>query len=125
MRSQSASGQAADLHEQQRRGSEAADAVLQGETCVSSGSSWHPCHVGKVFWVQVSPASILVVYDDLDLPTAAVRLRAKGGHGGHNGMRSIMQHLGGCKELPRLRIGALCHRRKRLEFYLIAKHLQG
>jgi peptidyl-tRNA hydrolase len=30
-----------------------------------------------------------VVYDDLDLPTAAVRLRAKGGHGGHNGMKSI------------------------------------
>lgn len=30
-----------------------------------------------------------MVYDDLDLATAAVRLRAKGGHGGHNGMKSI------------------------------------
>ena len=49
---------------------------------------------------------LLVVYDDLDLPTAAVRLRAKGGHGGHNGMRSIVQQLGGANDFPRVRIGA-------------------
>ena len=40
---------------------------------------------------QIPPQRILVVYDDLDIPTAAVRLRAKGGTGGHNGMRSIAQ----------------------------------
>ena len=38
---------------------------------------------------QVPAERVLVLFDDLDLPTAAVRLRAKGGHGGHNGMRSI------------------------------------
>lgn len=48
-----------------------------------------------------------MVYDDLDIPSAAVRLRAKGGHGGHNGMKSIQQHLGGSKDFPRLRIGVL------------------
>eukprot|EP00887_Chlorella_sp_A99_P001242 scaffold14.g1242.t1 len=54
---------------------------------------------------RVPPQRVLVVYDDLDLPTAAVRLRAKGGHGGHNGMKSITQHLGGSKDFPRLRMG--------------------
>lgn len=48
---------------------------------------------------------VLVVYDDLDLDNGAVRLRAKGGHGGHNGMRSITQHFSGSKDFPRLRIG--------------------
>lgn len=45
------------------------------------------------------------MYDDLDLEFGAVRLRAKGGTGGHNGMRSITQRLGGNNSFPRLRIG--------------------
>jgi len=53
----------------------------------------------------VPVSRLLVVYDDLDLPTAKVRLRAKGGHGGHNGMRSIVSQLGGNKDFPRIRIG--------------------
>lgn len=52
----------------------------------------------------ISPERILVVYDDLDMPSANVRLRAKGGHGGHNGMRSIIAHLG-TNEFPRVKIG--------------------
>lgn len=46
----------------------------------------------------------MVIYDDLDTPTASVRLRAKGGHGGHNGMRSIIQHLSS-NEFPRIKVG--------------------
>jgi PTH1 family peptidyl-tRNA hydrolase len=57
--------------------------------------------------MQVPLERVLVVYDDLDLPNGAVRLRAKGGHGGHNGMRSITQHFSGSKDFPRLRIGAV------------------
>lgn len=49
-------------------------------------------------------ASILVVFDDLDLPPGQIRVRPKGGHGGHNGMRSITEALGGM-DFPRLRIG--------------------
>lgn len=55
--------------------------------------------------LQVPPQQVLVVHDDLDLPTGKVRLRAKGGHGGHNGMRSIVQHLKGSQDFPRLKIG--------------------
>ena len=54
---------------------------------------------------RVPPSRCLVIYDDLDLETAALRLRKKGGHGGQNGMRSIIAALGDSQEFPRLRIG--------------------
>jgi len=47
---------------------------------------------------------ILVAYDDLDLPPGTVRLKHGGGHGGHNGLRSLFQHLGK-PDFWRLRIG--------------------
>ena len=49
-------------------------------------------------------ASLLVVYDDLDLPLGTLRLRDGGGSGGHNGMRSIIEALG-METFSRLRIG--------------------
>ena len=48
--------------------------------------------------------SLLVVADDLDIPLGEIRLRPKGGSGGHNGLKSIIEHLG-TREFPRLRIG--------------------
>ncbi len=54
-------------------------------------------------YYRVSPAAILVVYDELDIPFGVIRLREKGGAGGHNGMRSLIQHLG--NDFPRLRLG--------------------
>lgn len=53
---------------------------------------------------KVPPARILVAFDDIDLPVAALRLRPKGGAGGHKGMRSVIQHLG-TDEFPRVRLG--------------------
>ncbi len=47
---------------------------------------------------------ILVIFDDLDLPFGVLRLREKGGAGGHNGMRSIIDRLG-TGDFPRLRVG--------------------
>jgi len=47
---------------------------------------------------------VLVAYDDLDLPPGTVRLKKGGGHGGHNGLRSIFQHLGS-PDFRRMRIG--------------------
>ncbi|NDY96762.1 aminoacyl-tRNA hydrolase [Wenzhouxiangella limi] len=47
---------------------------------------------------------ILVAYDDLDLPPGTVRLKLGGGHGGHNGLRSLFSHLGD-PGFWRLRIG--------------------
>lgn len=53
---------------------------------------------------KVPPEHILVAFDDVDLPTATLRLRPKGGAGGHKGMGNIIQHLG-TEEFPRLRLG--------------------
>jgi PTH1 family peptidyl-tRNA hydrolase len=47
---------------------------------------------------------LLVIYDELDLPLGSVRLRKKGGSGGHKGMRSIISQLGG-QGFPRVRVG--------------------
>jgi len=47
---------------------------------------------------------MLVVVDDADLPLGELRLRPKGGNGGHHGLESISQHLG-TQDYPRLRIG--------------------
>ncbi|MEL6938965.1 MAG: aminoacyl-tRNA hydrolase [Cyanobacteria bacterium J06598_1] len=55
-------------------------------------------------WYKLEPAAVLVVYDDMDLPVGKLRMRLSGGAGGHNGMKSIIAHLG-TKEFPRLRIG--------------------
>lgn len=53
---------------------------------------------------KVPPERILVAYDDVDLPPAALRLRPSGGAGGHKGMRSIIQQLG-TQDFPRVRLG--------------------
>jgi PTH1 family peptidyl-tRNA hydrolase len=52
----------------------------------------------------IAPESILVVYDDLDLPLGRLRLRPEGGAGGHKGLRSIIEVLG-TQVFPRLRVG--------------------
>lgn len=55
-------------------------------------------------WYKLAPESVLVVYDDMDLPLGRVRLRLSGSAGGHNGMKSAIAHLG-TQNFPRLRIG--------------------
>ncbi|PSO49762.1 MAG: aminoacyl-tRNA hydrolase [Cyanobacteria bacterium SW_9_44_58] len=55
-------------------------------------------------WYKFSPESVLIIYDDLDLPVGKLRLRLSGSAGGHNGMKSIISHLG-TENFPRLRIG--------------------
>lgn len=55
-------------------------------------------------WYKIEPQSVLVIYDDMDLPVGRLRMRLSGSAGGHNGMKSIIAHLGG-KDFPRLRIG--------------------
>lgn len=53
---------------------------------------------------QVEPADLLVVADDMNLPLGRLRARARGTHGGHNGLRDIQNHLG-TTEYARLRVG--------------------
>lgn len=55
-------------------------------------------------WYKLNPTEVLVLYDDLDLPLGKMRMRLSGSAGGHNGMKSLIGHLG-TSEFPRLRIG--------------------
>jgi len=55
-------------------------------------------------WSETPPEDVMVVYDDLDLPLGALRLRPGGGAGGHNGVRSLIELLG-TDRFPRLRVG--------------------
>ena len=57
-----------------------------------------------VRFYQIEPARVLVVLDDMALPLGRLRLRERGSHGGHNGLRSILAHLG-TQDVPRLRVG--------------------
>ncbi len=55
-------------------------------------------------YYSIPAERILIAYDDLDLPPGTIRLKQGGGHGGHNGLRSIFQHLNS-QAFWRLRIG--------------------
>ncbi|MED3662437.1 aminoacyl-tRNA hydrolase [Ureibacillus sp. FSL K6-8385] len=57
-----------------------------------------------VDYFDIDIDDIVVIYDDLDLETGKLRLRQKGSAGGHNGMKSIIQHLG-TQEFKRIRVG--------------------
>jgi PTH1 family peptidyl-tRNA hydrolase len=53
---------------------------------------------------KIEPARVLVILDDMALPLGRLRIRERGTAGGHNGLQSILDHLG-TQEVPRLRIG--------------------
>lgn len=54
-------------------------------------------------WYRTQPSGVLVISDDMDLPFGKVRMRPFGGHGGHNGLRSVIATIG--EDFPRIRIG--------------------
>ena len=60
--------------------------------------------VALALFYKILPNEILVVHDELDLSPGVARLKIGGGHGGHNGLKDIIVHLGS-KEFWRLRIG--------------------
>ncbi len=57
-----------------------------------------------VDYYKVAPEDILVIYDDISLAPGQLRIRAKGSAGGHNGIKSIIAHLG-TQEFPRVKVG--------------------
>ncbi|PTV76235.1 aminoacyl-tRNA hydrolase [Agrobacterium pusense] len=52
---------------------------------------------------KLTPADIIAIHDELDLPAGRVRIKTGGGHGGHNGLKSLDAHCG--KDYRRLRLG--------------------
>jgi len=65
-----------------------------------SGRSVQPA----LAFFKITPAQTIVIHDELDLPFGDVRLKVSGGHAGHNGLRSIMSHIG-TGDFIRVRVG--------------------
>jgi PTH1 family peptidyl-tRNA hydrolase len=59
---------------------------------------------GLLHFYKLPLESLLVIYDELDLPFGTIRMRPGGGPGGHNGVTSTIERLG-TQEFPRLRVG--------------------
>jgi PTH1 family peptidyl-tRNA hydrolase len=55
-------------------------------------------------YLPIEPPDVLVVFDEMDIPSGKLRLRKSGGHGGHNGLRSIIEAIGS-SDFPRIRVG--------------------
>ena len=55
--------------------------------------------------LKVPLETVLIIHDDLDLPSGACKLKNGGGDGGHNGLKSIIESLGGKRDFKRMRIG--------------------
>lgn len=55
-------------------------------------------------WFKLEPEDVLVVHDDMDIPAGTIRIRKKGSAGGHNGIKSLIAHLGS-EKFGRVRIG--------------------
>jgi PTH1 family peptidyl-tRNA hydrolase len=54
-------------------------------------------------YYRLKTSELLVAHDEIDLPPGTVRLKKSGGHGGHNGLRDVIQHCG--QDFMRLRLG--------------------
>ena len=78
-------------------------AVLLVKPLSFMNRSGYPVFAVAQFY-KIEPQEILVVLDDFSLPLGRLRLRARGGPGGHNGLESVIVQFG-TEEIPRLRIG--------------------
>ena len=95
------------------------DRVKFQSMCCTADIDGHPCLVMRpqtymnnsgaaireaAYFYQIPSAHILVIYDDISLPTGVLRIRTKGSAGGHNGIKSIIAQLG-TDVFPRIKIG--------------------
>lgn len=69
---------------------------------------------------KIDKEDIVVVYDDLDMPVGKLRLRQAGSAGGHNGIKSIISHIGG-QDFKRIRVGIDRHPYMKVVDYVLSK----
>jgi PTH1 family peptidyl-tRNA hydrolase len=95
-----------DSHEKDAmtgRGRVGGGAVLIAKPQTFMNNSGHPSRLLLGSYAE-SPADVMIVYDDVDLPLGVIRIRPDGSSGTHNGMRSIVDSLA-TESFPRLRFG--------------------
>ncbi|MBE7638081.1 aminoacyl-tRNA hydrolase [Sneathiella sp. P13V-1] len=84
------------------------DATIAGEKVLALKPNTYMNESGRsvgeaMRFFKIPPENVIVLHDELDLPTAKVRVKIGGGHGGNNGLRSIDAHIG--KNYRRVRMG--------------------
>ena len=97
------------LRSESKYKSEVARCTIEGRDCrLQKPMDYMNCSGQPVAalagFYRIPRQGILVVHDDLDLPVGTIKLKKSGGHGGHNGLRDLISHLGG-NDFLRLRIG--------------------
>lgn len=91
--------------------------LLKPQTYMNlSGESIRQC----MDFFKLNNEDIIVIYDDLDMPTGKLRLRDKGSAGGHNGIKSTIQHLNG-QDFKRIRVGIDRHPYIKVVDYVLGK----
>lgn len=85
------------------------DGIIQGEKVILMKPQTYMNNSGEAVravldFYKLEPQKLIVIYDDIDLNVGALRIRTRGSAGTHNGMRSILYHLG-TEDFPRIRIG--------------------
>ena len=85
------------------------DGIIQGEKVILMKPQTYMNNSGEAVravldFYKLEPQKLIVIYDDIDLNAGAIRIRTRGSAGTHNGMRSILYHLG-TEDFPRIRIG--------------------
>lgn len=86
-----------------------ADVSINGVRCLLLKPTTYMNNSGEsvtqaLDFYKLSPDRLIVIYDDISLEPGKLRIRRKGSHGGHNGMRSIIDLLGN-DEFPRVKVG--------------------
>lgn len=86
-----------------------ADAVIEGHRCIVLKPQTYMNNSGEAIgecakFYKIPPENIIVIFDDISLDVGKLRIRRKGSDGGHNGIKSIINHLGS-SDFPRIKIG--------------------
>ena len=84
-------------------------ALIDGKPCLVMRPQTFMNNSGEAIkaaadFYKIPPEKVIVIYDDVSLPTGTLRIRRKGSAGGHNGIKSIIWHLNS-DEFPRLKLG--------------------
>lgn len=99
----------ASLRLQKKLHAETGRVSFHDRECILARPTTFMNHSGRAVqavsaYYRVEPANMLIAYDELDLPPGSARFKFGGGHGGHNGLRDILQVLGS-GDFHRLRLG--------------------
>lgn len=86
-----------------------ADGMVEGQKVILAKPTTYMNESGRavrqiVDYYDLDPDDVIIVYDDMDLDCGRLRLRQKGSAGGHNGIKSLIAHLG-TQQFDRLRVG--------------------